>query len=108
MKFDECGEELGNWCMKWKLSVTDFNKYVSLCIQMPHHILYQMFQNYPCGFGGYLVWEGNIYHYTLEASAPLWLRNVNKTVSDEETVGFGCFVKEGEKYVFNIEPVTHD
>jgi len=104
-KYDECGEELGAWCRKWKLSVTDFNKYVSLCKQMPHHELYQMFQNCPCGFDGYLVWKGEVYRYTLEASAPLWLWNACKKVtSDEETVGFGCFVKAGEKYVFEVDP----
>jgi hypothetical protein len=69
---------------------------------MPHYELHRRFLIYPCGLDGYLIWKEEIYQYILAASAPLWMRNEFKEVSDEETVGFGCFNKKGEKYVFEI------
>jgi hypothetical protein len=92
--------------MSWKISVTDFNKYVAMCNKFGNsEKLYATFQNYPCMLTGYLVWKGQVCSYTLESSAPLWIRNAT---TNEYTGLFGCFNKKGKKYVFEVEPVKED
>jgi hypothetical protein len=98
---EQCGEDLCNWCKKWRLSIVDFNKYVSLCKRFTNSSeFYATFYNYPCWLRGYLVWEEQIYLYSLESSAPLRIRNI---VTGENVGMFGCLnKKEGEKYVFEV------
>lgn len=93
-----------NWCKLWKLSASDFNKYFKLCEQMSQTELYQRFQNYPCWLEGYLVWNGEIFFYRLDSSAPLWLQYLDEDSKNKE-IGFGCFDRIGEKYVFEIDPI---
>lgn len=63
--------------------------------------LYERFQNYPCWMEGHLAWNGQIYSYKLESSVPLWLWHID-TKTEDKRIGFGCFNKAGEKYIYEI------
>ena len=93
-------EEFNRWCEAWRLSVTEFNSYVSISREFTSTAeLYATFQNFPCRLFGYLVWKGQVCWYFLESSAPLRILNA----TTDEVVGlFGSMDRRGERYVFEI------
>lgn len=96
-------DSMFKWAYNWDLTASEIDKYISLCKKESIVKLYSIFMNYPCAITGFAVYDADLYYFSLECSGMTWMKKLIGEVSDEENFGFGCYDKQGLKYIYTIE-----